>query len=224
MILGVVAHADRRVLAERLIGEVDADLWRFDQTHPPTPAGCANNHIEVLKHLKDIATPSEWCIVLEDDARPVENFWVEVKRALLLCHRRTPLVGLYLGTGNPDGVTQQAIMPAIERADEYDAAWIVSDWFISTVGYVVRSEWISSLITAISDMTGPVDNRINDWTQQIGIDTWYTVPSLVDHDDQSSMLTTFMPHKRHAHRFGTRDTWNNKRVRMGYAKGWSPDA
>jgi hypothetical protein len=221
MLIGVVAHANREALATKLIDEVQADVYEFDRTWPPSVTGCAGNHIRVLKGLNRIAANSTrhtWCVVLEDDAIPVNDFRNHVEWALPTADG--PLIGLYLGSGNPQGVTQRVIVPAVEDAKAADASWIVADWFISTVGYVVHSAWLSDLIAAISDMTGPVDNRINDWTQGAGLETWYCHPSLVDHEDDDSMLATHRPYLRHAHVFGARDEWTRKAVDMGCAEGW----
>lgn len=221
MLIGVVSHVNRKALADRLSADVDADFVSTDIGWPPSATGCADNHIRTLKYLAMIASPGEWCVVLEDDARPVDDFRRQLKRALLKCD--ASLIGLYLGTGNPDGSTQRAIIPAVNAARASEAAWIVSDWFISTVGYVVRSESLSDLVTTISDMGGPVDNRISEWSQGAGLKTWYCQPSLLDHDDESSMISSFMPYPRHAHRVGIRDEWNRDAVEMGYAEGWSPE-
>jgi len=220
MLIGVVTHVNRKELSGKLIRDVEADCVGVDHTWPPNPIGCANNHIRTLKSLYMTANPGEWCVVLEDDAVPVANFRQELKRALLSCD--ASLVGLYLGTGSPDGATQRAIIPAVSAAKASDAAWIESDWFISTVGYVLRSEWLSDLIAGISDLSGPVDNRISEWSQEAGLKTWYCQPSLVDHHDEQSMISSFSFYPRQAHWVGTRDQWNRRTVEMGYAEGWSP--
>lgn len=220
MLIGVVSHVNRKELAHKLAVDVGADYVSEDRTWPPSNMGCASNHIKTLTHLNSLAAPDEWCVILEDDALPVDNFRDELNRALMKCD--ASLVGLYLGTGNSDGPTQRAIIPAVNAARTSDAAWIESDWFISTVGYVLRAEWLSDLIPALSSMGGPVDNRISDWSQSAGLKTWYCQPSLVDHHDESSMITSFSFHPRHAHSCGTRDEWNRGTVQMGYAHGWSP--
>lgn len=221
MLVGVVSHINRKELADKLASDVEADFVSRDNTWPPNTKGCATNHIRTLTDLKRKSITGEWCVVLEDDAVPVVGFRRELHRALIKSD--SSLVGLYVGTGNPDGATQRAIIPAVSAARSSDAAWIESDWFISTVGYAIRSEWLSGLVSALSTMGGPVDNRISEWSQQVGLKTWYCQPSLVDHDDQSSMITSFQFHPRHAHRYGIRDEWNRRTVQMGYAHGWSPE-
>jgi GR25 family glycosyltransferase involved in LPS biosynthesis len=221
MLVGVVAHVNREHLVDKLLRDTEIDTIKWDD-RLPSVTGCAENHIRVLKELDRHTGEDDWAIILEDDARPVPGFRDHLKRALVKTD--TPLVGLYLGTGNPDGPTQRAISPAVRAAEASGSHWIVSDWFISTVGYAVRSSWLPALIAGISDMGGPVDNRINEWTHGVGIKTWYTQPSLVDHEDDRSLLRAARSWHtpRRAWRVGSRTEWNDLTVEMGYAEGWSP--
>jgi len=223
MLIGVVAHVNREDMAQELIDHIGADVFCFDHTFPPSPKGCADNHIRVLRQLCMLATPGEWVVVCEDDAQPVQDFRNQLKAALLKAG--SPLVNFYLGAGSPHGAVGQAVIPAVEAAEASAASWIVSDWFISTVAYAVRSPLLSGLVTGISDMGGPTEIRINEWTHHTRTKTWYTQPSLVDHHDGPSLVNSAMTQSVHrAHRFGTRDTWNRRTVEMGYARGWSPVA
>jgi hypothetical protein len=224
MLIGVVAHIHREEMADTLIKKVGADVFVFDHSFPPSPRGCADNHIRVLQQLSMMATKGEWLIVLEDDAQPVENFRREVKGPLRVTGSQ--LVGLYLGTGSIHGATQRAIIPAVAAAEAAGAHWIVADWFISTVGYAVASPLLPALIKGISNDGGPVDNRINEWMQGAGVKTWYTYPSLVNHDDDGPSLISAVQVQppRVAHRFGTRPIWSSKTIEMGYARGWSPES
>jgi hypothetical protein len=222
MLIGVVAHVNREDMAERLIAQVGADVFCFDHTFPPSPKGCSDNHIRVLRQLCMLATPGEFVVVLEDDAEPVDDFRNQLKGALL--KTGSPLVGLHLGTGSPHDPVQQAVAPAVEAAEASQACWIVSDWFIYTIGYAVRSPLLSGLITAISSAGGPMESRINEWTHHARIKTWYTQPSLINHGDASSLINSAPVPPRGAHRFGTRTEWNRRTVEMGYARGWSPVA
>jgi hypothetical protein len=228
MLIGVVAHVAREHLVDNLIRDHQVDVIKWDDGFPPDATRCADNHIRVLKALNKYALPwDEWVVVLEDDAQPVPHFREQV--TLVLEQALTPLVGLYLGSGNPTGPTQRAITPAVAAAEASDSHWIVADWFISTVAYAVRSTWLPALIAGLESMGGPVDNRINDWSHRVRLKTWYTQPSLADHADVPTLiggggvpgLEQIMP--RRAHRLGSRTEWNTSSVDMGYAYGWSPD-
>jgi hypothetical protein len=227
MLIGVVAHVNREHLVTKLIREIDVDVIRWDDGIPSV-AGCANNHIRVLQELNRCAGQrDEWCVVLEDDARPAPKFREQLEKALAVAE--TPLVGLYLGTGNPRGHTQQAISAAVYSAETTGSHWITADWFMSTVGYAVKTSWLAALTSGLLSRGGPADNRINDWSHQVKFRTWYTQPSLVDHADEPSMINGAhlalgdMVKPRQAWRFGTRDEWFARTVEMGYAKGWSPN-
>lgn len=220
MLIGVVAHVNREHLVDKLIREVDVDVIRFDDGLPSV-TGCADNHIRVLTELEKRCAGHRWCVVLEDDALPVPGFREQLKMAL--AQADTQLVGLYLGTGNPSGPTQRAIMPAVKAAKASDSHWIVSDWFLSTVGYAVRSTALSGLIKHVSDDGGPIDCRINEWSHTVG-GSWFTQPSLVDHSDETSVIAGpgIPTPLRHAHWVGTRKVWGKSSVKMGYAQPWSP--
>lgn len=226
MLIGVVAHVSREHLVEELQRHTTVDIIRWDDGVPGVN-GCADNHIRVLQALRRYAYWSdEWCVVLEDDARPAPDFRQQLNKAL--ARPESPLVALYLGTGNPKGATQQAIEPAIRAAEAADSHWITADWFMSGVGYAVRASSVSDLIEFMSSNGGPADNRINDWSHHVGIQTWYTQPSLVEHADEPSIINgahqaydRITP--RHAWRHGGRDEWLSSTVQMGYAQGWSPE-
>lgn len=229
--IGVVAHTDRKVMAQNLSERVGADVRSIDNGNLGVVDGwfdpveaCARNHIRTLRMLAEMS--ADWAVVLEDDAEPVPNLRQHLASALMWAE--SSIVGLYLGTGNPDGPTQQAIVPAVKEAKDAGIPWINGEWFISTVGYAVRSEYLPYLIRIISGLTGPVDNRINTWTHAAGLDTWYTQPSLVDHDDGPSVISvTGIPDyentkmMRRAHSFGIRDEWDSRTVKLGHAEGWS---
>jgi hypothetical protein len=225
MLIGVVAHVQREHLVDKLIRDVQVDVIKWDDRFPPDVAGCADNHIRVLTELSKHAN-GRWVVVLEDDAEPIPNFREQAESALATAG--SPLVGFYLGSGNPNGPTQRAIIPAVKAAEASDSHWIVADWFISTVGYAVRSTWLPALLAALTGNGGPVDNRINEWSHSWGLKTWYAQPSLVDHSDVRTLIggggipdfEQIMP--RRAHRVGWRPRWDASTTDMGYAKGWSP--
>lgn len=224
MLVGIVAHVNREHLVDNLIRETQADVIRFDDTFPPSVTGCAENHVRVLTELNRHATGNEFVVVLEDDAVPVENFRDQVKSALALSE--SPLVGLYLGTNSPGGRIYNAMLPAVEAANAADANWIVADWFIGTVAYAVRADWLPALIDSLSNDGGPVDVRICTWSQRAGIETWYSQPSLANHDNGQSLINSVPGFEkmviRRAWNFGTRDEWSSSAVKMDHidSDGW----
>lgn len=221
-LVGIVAHVNREHLVDPLIRDTQADIIRFDDTFPPSAKGCANNHIRVLRDMFKYARYNEWVIVLEDDAQPVEDFRRQVD--LALPQANTALVGLYLGTSNPGGVIQRAVEPAVVKAEATDSNWIVADWFISGPGYAVRSDMLVPLIDSLVESRGPVDVRINEWARYEEIPTWYSYPSLVNHDDAPSLINAHLSNMvtRRAWRAGGRYEWSSKTTKMDHvdAQAW----
>lgn len=222
MLVGIVAHVNREHLVDRLIRDTQADIFRFDDTFPPSAKGCASNHIRVLSDLYGYAKHNEWIIVLEDDAQPVDDFRKQAE--LALAQADSALVGLYLGTSNPGGVIQRAIEPAVINAEAVDSNWVVADWFISGPGYAVRSDVVVSLIDSLMVSRGPVDVRINEWARYESIPTWYTYPSLINHDDAQSLINAHLSTTtvRRAWRAGGRTEWCSSTTQMEHvdAQAW----
>lgn len=225
MQIGIVGHISRNDQVYNLSERVSADVIKMDDSeffsiHESTRL-CAENHIRVLTHLYSLSTRGEACVVLEDDAIPCPAFRTEVAAAVAAAPSQ--LVGLYLGTGNPSGEVQRNIREALEEAD----AWLTADFFISAVGYAVPHEMIPPMLESCKTMDAEWPLRITRWSQQIGLLTSYTVPSLCDHAD---IVSTINPAPeverrkmaRRAHKFGTRSNWNAGAVRLKPAAGWSP--
>lgn len=188
--------------------------------------GCAGNHALVLSRLAAAARDYDcWCVVLEDDAVPVEDFRHHLTRALE--HAPEPIVGLYLGTGNPSGEIQRQIRQAVLAAQKSNNAWIVSDCLIGSVGYALRASLITPMLGYITDRDEELPLRISRWAQQNNVAICYTMPSLVNHEDGPSVIAPYRvqpgitPSPRAAWNYGTRRQWNTGAVRMGHCPNWS---
>ena len=218
--VGVVAHKTRRERAERLAEDVGAVVCNVDDG----TLACAGNHLQVLGLLALL--DADWCVVLEDDAMPVPNFPFYVKRAL--AHAPAPIVGLYLGTGNPSGQPQRQIGAAMRVAR--NRAWITADCLIGSVGYAIRVASPDGLFIAIPEMLRWIAGddsefplRVSRFAQEWGVGVCYTVPSLVDHYDGDPIGSTTWPARsvRKAWRFGVRDDWDTPAVALGFCNDWS---
>lgn len=214
--IGIVAHRLRADRVSALARQFPDALVSMDH-QLPSAKGCADNHLSILKQML-YRSHDPWNIILEDDAVPVKGFAEQAASAL--DQSESPIVGLYLGTANPRSVTQQAVIPAIEKARATDARWIISDRFLSGPGYAIRADAMQSLVAFLSRNGGPIDSRINDWAGMRRLDIWYTAPSLVDHADGPSLIGSggdpdaHKRNPRHAHMFGTRRIWTKSAVRM----------
>lgn len=224
---GVVGHIDRKDMAYEVCRNVDGQVVSLDDGS----MGCEANHHAVLTYLADQANLVEldgptWLVALEDDAQPVPDFPHHLDRALAASP--SPVVGLYLGTGNPSGSVQRALITAITSARATDRAWLQADWFVSAVGYAVKRELVDDLLDFCRDRTEEWPLRVTRWAQDRVIDVSYTFPSLVNHADVQSVIspTRFNRQPRRAHSWGVAGKWKTRVVRIiGDCPPWSvPDA
>lgn len=219
----VIAHPDRRDMAEKLAETVSAAVCWDDGTHPgDSVAGCSATHISALNSLR--GQPGEWFTLLEDDAVPVELFTHHL--GLALRHAPAPIVGLYLGTGNPSGEAQRQIRQAVVTAQNTRTAWLLADCLIGSVGYALRTDILDDLTDFITDRDEELPLRISRWAQHRDVAICYTMPSLLNHDDGVSIGGTWRgPHYRgrKAWWHGTRNNWNTDTVTLGHCPIWSKE-
>lgn len=155
---------------------------------------------------------SEWTVVLEDDAAPVDDFLDQINLALPAAP--TPIISLYLGKIRPPQ-WQGRISTALDRADEADANWIVSDHLLHAVGVAIRTELVWDMTKSLLFYI-PIDEAIGRWARKRGHRICYTNPSLVDHYDVPTLVrhqdgATRTP-GRVAWRTGSRLVWDTTTV------------
>jgi len=211
--IGIVAHTSRQHQANALATNVNATYLSVDDG----TLGCNGNHKKVWAHLS--AQPTEWSIVLEDDAIPVPNFVEQANQALSVAPGH--VVSFYLGKHHiPTLDWEQRKQQAIAQADTVDAQWLTTNHLLHAVAVAIRTEHIPSMWHHINRMPDvfPIDEAITHWAYNTGATIAYTWPSLVDHADQP---TTFRhpdkmprPPGRVAYRTGTRTHWTDKQVTM----------
>jgi hypothetical protein len=223
--IGIVAHVNRTDMASDLQRKTAAEVIKVDDAEFDSilegTRRCAENHIRVLELLHDLAAGNEWCVVLEDDAVPVPGFRTELAAAL--SSAPSPVVGLYLGMGNPSGQIQRDIRQALDRA----GAWITADYFISSVAYAIRANLIPPMLAFIKQRDEELPLRISRWVQDQGTLTAYTHPSLCNHADTESVIYPGIPLQerrklpRVAWEWGTRRSWNTEAVHLPPEAKWS---
>jgi hypothetical protein len=223
--IGIVAHVNRADMASELQEKVDAEVIQIDDAEFVSlnegARRCAENHMRVLSLLHDLAAGPEWCIVLEDDAVPVPGFRTEAAAALQ--DAPAPIVGLYLGQGNPSGQVQRDIRQVIDHAE----AWITADYFIASVAYAIKANLIPSMLDFIGGRDEELPLRISRWAQDRDLLTAYTHPSLCNHADLESVIYPGIPLAerqklpRVAWEWGTRRNWNTHAVHLPPEPQWS---
>ena len=207
--VAVVAHLDRLTAAERLVEQIGAAYVHYDDGS----LGCNESHHRTWMWHRDNTT-TEWSVVLEDDAVPVNEFAEQLDMALDVAP--ASIASLYLGRLRPPR-WQTRIQSAIANAVVADAHWVVGTHLLHAVGVAIRTD----LLTAMRSHAGhqlPADERITAWARHSGLPIAYTWPSLVDHADGPTLVL----HRdgkprtcgRVAWQTGTRGAWNSERVSL----------
>lgn len=205
--IGIVAHTSRTTQAKRLTATVKADFISIDNGL----LGCDGNHVAVQRHLS--ALSSDWSIVLEDDALPVDGFRRQVGKVLGVAP--APVVSLYLGRLRPPH-WQKRVGAALASAASTGACWVVGDRLLHAVGYCVRTDLLPDLADFESEF--PSDQRVSAWVRARGLSVGYSVPSLLDHADGVSVAAhpdgQPRPAGRCAWQVGVRDVWTSTSVAL----------
>jgi len=203
--IGIVGHDSRMETAHRLFQDVAADYCRIDNGL----AGCRGNHLAVWRwHAEN---PAVWSIVLEDDAQPVDGFREQLEAALLVAP--TPIASFYLGNGY---VYDRQMREQIRKAEKVGADWLVGRGRVyHAVALAVRNSLVDSMIAAAGSCKRPIDHSIGRWAFLNGYEVGYSLPSLVDHADQVSIVTPQRRRgSRRAWRVGTREQWRSKSIQL----------
>lgn len=187
-----------------LADRVDADFLSVDDGS----LGCAQNHARSWR--KHAENPAEWNLNLEDDAVPVEQFRDQLDRALKVAP--TPIVSLYLGGGYIGDYLTEALL---DNAGTIGAHWAVAHGAIlHAVALAVRQEILAPMIEHLGTRTDAVDSMLSTWALSNSYEIGYSIPSLVDHADEKSLVTKYRRSPRKAFLTGRRDEWCSKLIVM----------
>lgn len=216
----IIGHPDRAPMAEQLAETVGGIISWDRRGKIDHQVGCSLNHLDALKSL--VGVQSNWVTCLEDDAVPLPDFRRHLVEALEFAP--TPIVGLYLGTGNPSGEAQRQIRQAVVTAEAHGSSWLIADCLIGSVGYAMEAHLLEDMIEFIEDRDEELPLRISRWAQDRKIPICYTQPSLVDHADVDSIGRPWRGTKytgRKAWNFGKPSVWYTKSIQLGYCPVWS---
>jgi hypothetical protein len=195
-------------MADELAAKVGASIVSVD----PGTLGCELNHAWTWQATADLG--GEFVCVLEDDALPVDGFREQL--AMVLAVTPAPIVSLYLGRRRPPQY-QGRIRDALDRADESGADFIVAQDCLHAVGLVMRPDLVADFLA--NRRPGlPIDQAIGHWAKRRGHTIAHTVPSVVDHRDEPTLIAhpDGQPRTkgRVAWRAGTRTEWTGKSVEL----------
>lgn len=192
----IMAHPSRKVQAEALLDQLQqyafcdiSIIW--DELNIEWDTGSRALRYGVGK--------GEWHVVIQDDAILTPCFYDNIVGAIKHCPTKT-LISLYTGTARPFG---DRVKDAVGRA--YYATWLRYMLLLWGVGLVIPSDHIEPMLEFVADRDEQYDMRIGIFYQRNMLPIYYTMPSLVDHDDDIGSLLGHgqAPEPRVAHRLAT---------------------
>lgn len=207
--LAIMAHPDRRAAAEALLDQLSE--------YPFVEAAVIYDQINEEWHtgkraLRQGIGKGEWHVVIQDDAILTPRFYQNIKGAVVALNERA-LISLYTGTARP---IPDRVKSAVGKTR--DGSWLAFHQLMWGVGIVMPTDHIKPMLEFVEDIDLQYDNKIGEFYARNGLLVYYTVPSLVDHDDAVDSLVPghgrdINPEPRVAHRLATGlVAWNNKKT------------
>jgi GR25 family glycosyltransferase involved in LPS biosynthesis len=191
-------------MGEKLFDLVDADFLSVDDGS----LGCTQNHARAWR--QHATKPADWNLNLEDDAVPVDQFRDQLDKALKVAP--TPIVSLYLGGGYIGDNLTEALL---DNANAIGAHWAVTQGVIlHAVALAVRQEILAPMNEYLGAQTDAVDSMLSTWALSNSYQIGYSIPSLVDHADEKSLVTKYRRTPRRAFLTGRHDEWCSKLILM----------
>lgn len=152
----------------------------------------------------------DWHVVIQDDAILTPNFYENLENAILALSQKA-LISLYVGTSRP---LPDRVKTAVSNAP--DGTFLQAVQLFWGVGIAIPSDHIEPVLDFVEDIELQYDNKIGEFYCQNGLPVYYTMPSLVDHDDDLGTLIDghgkhINSERRVAHRLATGlVSWTNK--------------
>lgn len=141
-----------------------------------------------------------WHVVLQDDALLTPDFYENLERAITALDDRS-LISLYTGKARP---LPERVTAAVNKAA--DGEFIKSNQLFWGVAIAIPSDHIEPMLEFVEDIELQYDNKVGEFYCQNGLSVYYTIPSLVEHDDDLGSLLDghgVAPEPRVAHRLST---------------------
>lgn len=178
----VIATVESRLpYASDLALSTGADII-VDPVGDGSERSATDNHVRALQ----FADPSsDWIVVLEDDAVPIDDF-SGVLYSQLSEIDNDKIVSLYLGKQRPPSV-QPTLQRTIEAASE-DVSWLVTKNLYWGVGVCIPGAFVDSISDHVLTSSHPWDSSVGRWALSNSVEVWYSWPSLVDHLDEETTI------------------------------------
>lgn len=175
----VMAHPKRKKAAEAL--ELQLNEYPFSEVSITWDE--LNDEWDTgSRALKRGAGTKGWHIVLQDDAILTPCFYDNIVGAIINVPEKV-LISLYVGTSRP---MPSRVKLAVEKA-KY-ATWLRHFMLLWGVGILIPSDHIEPLLEFVSDREEAYDIRVGMFYTRNRLSIYYTMPSLVGHDDAVGSL------------------------------------
>lgn len=208
--ISVMAVPSRKLQAEYL-----AAILRYypfsdvSVTYDPVADGTHESEWNNGKNaLKAGVGKGDWHVVIQDDAILTPFFYENIEGAINNAPTKS-LISLYTGKARP---FPKRITEAVNKV--VDETWLRYILLMWGVGVVLPTSHIEHLLEFVDYRDEPYDNRIGIFYQRNRLPVYYTMPSLVDHDDELGTAIPghgTKPGARVAHRLAAGlVNWNNK--------------
>lgn len=178
--VSIMAHPKREEQAESLFAKLVT--MPFDNTTLVYDNGMGelyNGDRALIRHTGD------WHLVLQDDAIIGDNFYTNLMSALENAPDQT-IISLYTGKVRP---FPTAVTTAVTKAQEEGASWLSHQTLLWGVGIAIKTDLIPAVLLKAKHSNLPYDRRIGQYFKDSRQKVYYTIPSIVDHNNTLPSLT-----------------------------------
>lgn len=198
--VAIMAHPARKARAEALESELGA--------LPFTAVQIIYNELgeEVTPHEREWDTgrrclewgigKADWHLIIQDDAILTPFFYENVASAIEALPQKS-LLSFYTGQARP---WPRRVSHAVSKAADGD--FLQFHLLVWGVGFAIPTDHIPATLEFAEGREEPYDTRIGMMYHGNMLPVYYTMPSLVDHDDETGSLLGhgILPGARIAHR------------------------
>lgn len=177
--ISIMAHPSRKEYAEHLytlLGDNFCQKNIVYDTH--------NNEWDTGKRSLLTNDPgADWHIVIQDDAIIHDNFFKNVFNALSVNKR--VLTSFYVGQSRP---WPERVKNAVYKAKLDNYNWLEAETLFWGVCIAIPVEQINPVLDLVDNIKLEYDQRIGQYYVRNSIKVRYTIPSLVNHRDETSLI------------------------------------
>jgi hypothetical protein len=193
----IMAHPDRGPEVFELVKNLDAEVSTIWDLNGPASGNADRIWGTARRAWLSYRATATHHVLIQDDAIVCPDFLAGLEQALEHVPE-TAIVSPYLGQASNVPARWER---AAARATSGGARWIRSDTVMWGVCLVAPTAIIPEMVAWADRRAGiPDDMRVGGYAKKLGLEVWYTWPSLVDHRTIPS-LTKHRARERVARRF-----------------------